>query len=101
MKVYEHELGPHLRSLPKDTILIADGFSCKTQIEQATPRQALHLAQLLQMAKNEGPSGPKGDYPERNYLDLGGISWRGATGTLVLGAAGLALAGWGLRRILR
>jgi FAD/FMN-containing dehydrogenase/Fe-S oxidoreductase len=104
MKVYEHELGPHLRSLPNDTILVADGFSCKTQIEQATrhieQRRALHLAQLLQMAKNEGPRGPKGDYPEREYLELGGISWHTA-GALVLGAAGLAVAGWGLRRILR
>jgi Fe-S oxidoreductase len=99
MKVYEHELGPHLKQLSKDTLLLADGFSCKTQIEQATDRQALHLAQVLQMAQEEGPRGPRGDYPERDYLRLGGGSW--GKGTVVLGAAGLALAGWGLRRILR
>lgn len=51
MKVYEHELGPILRSLPSERVVLADGFSCKTQIEQATGRRPLHLAQLLQKAK--------------------------------------------------
>ena len=47
MKVYEHELGPRLRSQPAERIVLADGFSCKTQIEQATGKRPLHLAQLL------------------------------------------------------
>src|SRR5262249_18376687 len=52
MKVYEHELGPHLRQMPRERLVVADGFSCKTQIEQATGRRPLHLAQLLQIAKH-------------------------------------------------
>ena len=36
MKVYEHQLGPRLRELTCEKIVLADGFSCKTQIEQAT-----------------------------------------------------------------
>ena len=52
MQIYEHRLGPHLRELPPEKLLLADGFSCKTQIEQATGRRPLHLAQLLQLAKH-------------------------------------------------
>jgi Fe-S oxidoreductase len=52
MKVYEHRLGPHLRGLPAERLVLADGFSCKTQIEQATGRRPLHLAQLLRSTKS-------------------------------------------------
>jgi hypothetical protein len=30
--------------------VIADGFSCREQIEQTTSRRALHLAEVLQLA---------------------------------------------------
>src|SRR5205823_4279910 len=70
MKVYEHELAPHMRRLSKSSLILADGFSCQTQIAQATDRTPLHLAQVLQMAKNQGPAGPPGEYPERDYLEL-------------------------------
>ena len=47
------ELGPRLREMPsRKARAVADGFSCKTQIEQATGRRPLHLAQLLQMARH-------------------------------------------------
>ena len=39
MKVYEHQLGPRLRELSPERLVLADGFSCKTQIEQATGRR--------------------------------------------------------------
>ena len=51
MQIYEHQLGPRLRKLPPERLVVADGFSCKTQIEQATGRRPLHLAQVLQRAK--------------------------------------------------
>ncbi|MGH9646040.1 MAG: (Fe-S)-binding protein, partial [Bryobacteraceae bacterium] len=51
MQIYEHTLGPRLREVPSQQVVVADGFSCKTQIEQATGRRPLHLAQLLQTAK--------------------------------------------------
>jgi FAD/FMN-containing dehydrogenase/Fe-S oxidoreductase len=100
MKVYEHELGPHMRNLSKTSIVISDGFSCKTQIEQASDRRPLHLAQVLQMAKNEGPAGPQGEYPERDYLKLQGYQWPSVP-TLAVGAAGLGLATWFLAKKLR
>jgi hypothetical protein len=59
-----------VRGAAKDTLIIADGFSCRTQIEQATDRRGLHLAQVIQMAMREGLRGTPGEYPERNWLGL-------------------------------
>ena len=62
----EHALLPSVRAAPKDALVIADGFSCSTQIEQGgTGRRALHLAEVLRLAREHSPAGPPGDYPER------------------------------------
>jgi Fe-S oxidoreductase len=61
----ELELLPAVRRAPPDWIVIANGFSCREQIGQETDRQALHLAEVLQMAIYEGPYGPEGSYPEK------------------------------------
>lgn len=68
MKVGERVLLPAVREAPRDTLIVADGFSCRTQIEQATDRRALHLADVLEMAAREGANGPRGEYPERDYV---------------------------------
>jgi hypothetical protein len=36
-----------VRAAPPETIVLADGFSCRTQIEQLTGRRAVHLAEVL------------------------------------------------------
>jgi len=41
---------PIVRNAPEETILVADGFSCKTQIEQLTDRRPLHTAQVIKLA---------------------------------------------------
>ena len=46
----ELELLPAVRSASPETLLIADGFSCREQIEQCTGRKALHLAEVIRMA---------------------------------------------------
>jgi hypothetical protein len=47
-----------VREAPPETIVIANGFSCKTQIEQAgTGRRALHVGQMMKMALDHGASG--------------------------------------------
>ena len=46
----ELELLPAVRNAPPDHLIIADGFSCREQIAQCTGRQALHLAEVIQMA---------------------------------------------------
>jgi Fe-S oxidoreductase/FAD/FMN-containing dehydrogenase len=45
----ELELLPAVRSAPEDSLIIADGFSCREQIEQCTGRRALHLADVIHM----------------------------------------------------
>jgi FAD/FMN-containing dehydrogenase/Fe-S oxidoreductase len=55
MDVGELELFPAIRKMPADTLIVADGFSCREQISQATDRRALHLAQVLQLALRQAP----------------------------------------------
>ncbi len=43
----ERVLLPAVRSAAAETILISDGFSCREQIRQNSPRHALHLAEVL------------------------------------------------------
>jgi FAD/FMN-containing dehydrogenase/Fe-S oxidoreductase len=67
IKAGERVLLPAVRKASKDTLIIADGFSCREQIQQLTGRRALHLAEVLQMALLEGPQGPHDNFPERKY----------------------------------
>jgi Fe-S oxidoreductase len=64
----ERVLLPMVRTAAKDTLIVADGFSCREQIRQATDRKALHLAEIVKMSIEEGPRGPAGNYPESNYV---------------------------------
>jgi Fe-S oxidoreductase len=67
----EQALLPAVRSADQDMIIIADGFSCKTQIEQAgTGRGALHLAQVMKLAREHGPGGPGSGLPEHPFNHL-------------------------------
>src|SRR3989441_11362367 len=50
MRIGERVLLPRVREAAGDTLILADGFSCREQIEQATGRRAPHLAEGLQMA---------------------------------------------------
>lgn len=50
VKVGERALLPAVRQADAETLIIADGFSCREQISQATGRRALHLAEVIQMA---------------------------------------------------
>jgi FAD/FMN-containing dehydrogenase/Fe-S oxidoreductase len=46
----ERVLLPAVRALPAATAVLADGFSCRTQIAHGTQRRARHLAELLAAA---------------------------------------------------
>lgn len=65
LRIGERVLLPAVRNAAKDTLIIADGFSCREQIAQSTDRRAVHIAQVLQMGLNE--DSVKRDYPERMY----------------------------------
>ncbi len=56
----ELELLPAVRKAPTDWLIVANGFSCREQIAQETDRQALHLAEVLQMALREATESPEG-----------------------------------------
>ena len=64
IKAGERVLLPEVRKAGLSTFIVADGFSCKEQIEQQTNRQALHLAEVISIAMKEGPYGRGGTYPE-------------------------------------
>ena len=49
MAIGERVLLPAVREAGPDTILVADGFSCRTQIAAGTGRRALHTAEVLQL----------------------------------------------------
>lgn len=46
----ERRLLPAVRERDAGTLVIADGYSCREQIVQATGREVLHLAEVLQRA---------------------------------------------------
>jgi FAD/FMN-containing dehydrogenase/Fe-S oxidoreductase len=71
MQCGEQALLPAVRDAGQDTLVIANGFSCKTQIEQSgAPRRALHVAQAMKMAREHGPSGYLAGPPERPYYEV-------------------------------
>jgi Fe-S oxidoreductase len=71
VKIGERRLLPAARNAEDDTILLADGFSCKTQIDHGTDRRALHTAQVIKMALDYGTGGaPRGEHPESEYPDV-------------------------------
>jgi FAD/FMN-containing dehydrogenase/Fe-S oxidoreductase len=49
MRIGEQFLLPQVRAANPDTLLVADGFSCRSQIAAGTGRRALHSAEVLRM----------------------------------------------------
>jgi FAD/FMN-containing dehydrogenase/Fe-S oxidoreductase len=47
IRIAESSLLPAVREADDGTLVIADGFSCRTQIEQGSGRRVLHLAEVL------------------------------------------------------
>jgi FAD/FMN-containing dehydrogenase/Fe-S oxidoreductase len=55
----EEQLLPSVRDAPDGTVVLADGFSCRTQLEQLAGVRGRHLAEVLAAALEEGAgSGP-------------------------------------------
>ena len=65
MDIGELELLPAVRRASPESLIIADGFSCREQIAQGTDRQALHLAEVIQMAMEAEIADA---YPERDWV---------------------------------
>ena len=100
----ELELLPAVRQAPTDWLIVADGFSCREQIAQATDRHALHLADVLQMALREATETPEGlrmfdpapeHYPEDAWVRPHQAAVEKSMKRAALGVAGVT-AGVGL-----
>jgi Fe-S oxidoreductase/FAD/FMN-containing dehydrogenase len=103
MAVAEQGLLPAVRAAAPDALLISDGFSCRTQIEQSTTgRRAMHLAEALALGLHgHAPV----NHPDRYAAPRPEASSRdGRVAAAVAGTAGAALlaaTGVALRRLLR
>jgi Fe-S oxidoreductase len=108
----ERVLLPKVREALPETIVVADGFSCREQIVQTTDRQALHPAEVMKMALDaRSLRHAQGDrandrYPELRYMPdprakRRQIVSQGYTvlgclaAVLVIAAAGAAMSGRG------
>ena len=95
VEIAEQRLLPKIREAGESTLIVADGFSCKTQIEQLSDRRALHTAQLLEMALDNGPEGVPGAHPEDAYPDVvlnGGVPKSAKLAGAVAAAVGAGVA---------
>jgi Fe-S oxidoreductase len=66
--VGEHDLIPAIRRAGMNTILLADGFSCREQVSQMTNRHALHLAEVVDLAIKQDGAAPE-RLPETPYIN--------------------------------
>jgi hypothetical protein len=72
-------------------LIVADGFSCKSQIEQAgTGRRALHVAEVIELAREREALGP---YPERTLEQPQRTTTRSLARSAVALGAAAAVAG--------
>jgi Fe-S oxidoreductase len=62
--VAETALLPAVRRAPFDAVVLADGFSCRTQLEQLGKVQSMHLAELL----DQHLAPRQGDAPQKSLL---------------------------------
>jgi FAD/FMN-containing dehydrogenase/Fe-S oxidoreductase len=97
----ELELLPAVRQAPPDWLIIADGFSCREQIAQGSPRHALHLAEVLQMALYDEDRLQSHQYPEsactrQRKTEVSQSMKRAGLGLAALAAGGVLL--WELSR---
>ncbi|MFE4481599.1 MULTISPECIES: FAD-binding and (Fe-S)-binding domain-containing protein [Streptomycetaceae] len=95
--IAEQGVLPAVRDTAPDAFVLADGFSCRTQIEQSsTGRLAVHVAEALALAL-DGP--PPADHPEKTIPRpqprnaVAGLLTAGVAGAMTgLAAAGAAAA---------
>jgi FAD/FMN-containing dehydrogenase/Fe-S oxidoreductase len=55
MRIGEEGLFPAVRDAAPSTLIVADGFSCRTQLQGSdTGRRALHIAEVIRLAQRSG-----------------------------------------------
>jgi Fe-S oxidoreductase len=98
MACAEAGLLPAVRDADEATLVLADGFSCRTQVDQAgTGRTPLHLAEVLAAGLNGRTA-----VPERPEIPgLRGLLPLGVAGTAAVGALAVLTGVWRLRHTRR
>jgi len=99
LEIGELELLPAVRDASPETLIIANGFSCREQISQETGRHALHLAEVIQMGLRQMGEAIREQYPEqvsvqRREKDIQDSMRRSAWALAALAASSALL--WGL-----
>src|SRR5436305_1999186 len=93
MRIGERALLPAVRTAAKVALIVADGFSCRSQIEHATSRRALHVPEVVPLALPEDANGPRLEYPERRCEQRAAtVTPTEALGAVLVVAAALGLA---------
>ncbi|HZZ00718.1 MAG TPA: FAD-linked oxidase C-terminal domain-containing protein [Candidatus Baltobacteraceae bacterium] len=65
----ERALLPKVRDAAPQTIVVADGFSCREQIAQCTGREAMHPAEVMRMGLADRGLDRNDPYPERRFAE--------------------------------
>lgn len=96
----ERVLLPKVRDASDDTLIIANGFSCREQIAQTTNRRALHIAQVVRMAMHQAvqESPPEAPVERRRAAAQRRANQKAVMVTGALIAGGLLAWGVGRRR---
>lgn len=55
----EDKLMPALRDVDPDALVLADGFSCRTQIRDLSDRRPMHIAQVIAAGLSTHESGTR------------------------------------------
>jgi FAD/FMN-containing dehydrogenase/Fe-S oxidoreductase len=95
----ERVLLPKVREAGADTLVVANGFSCRKQIELTTDRRALHLAHVLDLAQREADGARlPARRPERALLPAESRDPTKGEALLAIGVglAAVGAAGWWL-----
>src|SRR5579864_6017325 len=102
LAIGELELLPAIRKASPDSLIIADGFSCREQIAQCTDRRALHLAEIISMAAQDRATEIPELFPEHAQVEKRRVQLKRSMTNAGLGVAGILAVGaaavWAFRR---
>ncbi|HEU5016515.1 MAG TPA: 4Fe-4S dicluster domain-containing protein, partial [Pseudolabrys sp.] len=97
MEIAEQVLLPAVRKAVTDTLVIADGFSCRQQIRDGAGRWAMHPSEVIALALDARDAVTDIE-PERRYLEKPAeLSKTTLAAAVVVGLA-TGLLVWGIRR---
>lgn len=89
--VGELVLLPRVQQAADDTIIVANGFSCREQIAQETGRRALHIADVMHLAMQSAlATRPETGWRARRQENLARSRTRLGAGALIFANAALA-----------